>query len=166
MTTTPEVVTSIIVALLVLVGCCGIIIPVLPGSVLILASVLVWAFVVNTTSGWIVFVIVAVCTLAGMASSWLITGRRLKVRGVPNRSLLAGLVVGIVGFFVIPVLGLLIGFAVGLYLAEWARLRDPKLAWQTSWAAIRAAGLGIAIEFSCAAVTGGAYGVGLWLHFH
>ena len=46
--------------------------------------------------------------------------------------MLAGALLGIVGFFVIPVVGLVIGFVVGVYLAEWYRLRDVARAWRAT----------------------------------
>ncbi|MYM19985.1 DUF456 family protein [Brevibacterium sp. 5221] len=158
-------IASLVVALLIVVGCAGIVVPVLPGSALILVSVLVWAIIVGGPEAWAAFAAVAVFTCIGMGASWVITGRRLKARGVPSLSLLAGLAVGVVGFFVLPVVGLLLGFVAGLYLAEWARLGDPRRAWETSWATIRAAGLGIAVEFGCAALAAGAFGIGVWAHF-
>ncbi|RAE62796.1 DUF456 domain-containing protein, partial [Burkholderia multivorans] len=54
-----EIVTSVLVALGILVGCIGIVVPVLPGSILIGIGVLIWAFVIGTPTAWIVFAIVA-----------------------------------------------------------------------------------------------------------
>ena len=45
---------------------------------------------------------------------------------------MAGAVLGIIGFFVIPVMGLLIGFVLGVYLAELANRRDQRLAWTST----------------------------------
>ena len=54
------------------------------------------------------------------------------------------------GVFVLPGFGLPIGFAVGLLLAEWWRLRDLRQAASTSWATIKALGVGILVELGCA----------------
>ena len=48
----------------------------------------------------------------------------MRAADVRTLSLVAGGVLGIVGFFVIPVVGLLIGFVLGVYLAELANRRD------------------------------------------
>src|SRR5690625_5408456 len=63
---------------------------------------------------------------------------------------LVGLASGIVGIFVIPFLGLPIGFLIGLYVSEALRLQDWSKAITSAWVAIKALGVGILIEFSLA----------------
>lgn len=149
---TADIIVTVLAALAMLVGIVGIVVPVLPGSATIAGAALVWAIVVGTGPGWSAFAAITVLVALGMAAGWVLTGRRLKERGIPNRSLLIGGVLAVVGFFVIPVVGLLVGFVAGLWAAEWHRLGDPRQAWDTSWAALKAAGIGILIEFACAAL--------------
>jgi uncharacterized protein len=54
-------------------------------------------------------------------------------------------VLGVVGFFVVPVIGLFIGFVVGVFAAEWRRLGHAR-AWPSTKHALKAAGLSILIE--------------------
>jgi len=72
---------------------------------------------------------------------------------------------GVVGFFVIPVVGLLLGFAVGLFLAELGRQRALKPAVSSSLAALKATGLGMLAEFACASLAAGTWLAGVWIHF-
>ena len=67
---------------------------------------------------------------------------------------------GIVGFFVIPVVGLLIGFVLGVYLAELRRVGSAA-AWPATVHALKAVGLSIVIELvaSLLAATTWALGV-------
>jgi uncharacterized protein len=66
---------------------------------------------------------------------------------VPGRTLLAGGVLGIVGFFVVPVVGVVLGFVLGVYLAELARLgRDG--AWPSTRTALAAVGWSMLIELA------------------
>jgi uncharacterized protein YqgC (DUF456 family) len=160
-----DIITSVLVGLAILVGCLGIIVPILPGSILIAIAVLVWAIVIGGPMAWIVFAVVAVCVAAGMSSSLVLTGRKLKSMEVPNTSVLLGGVLAVIGFFVIPVLGLPIGFVAGLFLAEYARLKDTKTAWTSSWESIKAIGLGAGIEFILALLAAIAYGIGVFIHF-
>lgn len=160
-----DILTSVLVAAAILVGCLGIILPVLPGSILIGIAVLVWAIVIGGPMAWIIFAIVAVFVAGGMSSSLVLTGRKLKTMEVPNTSVLLGGVLGIVGFFVIPVVGLPIGFVVGLFLAEYLRLQEAKLAWDSSWESIKAIGLGTAIEFMLALLAAITFGIGVLIHF-
>ena len=65
---------------------------------------------------------------------------------VPWTSLTLGALLGIVGFFVIPVIGLPIGFVLGVYLTELARLGSAQ-AWTSTRHALAAVGLSMLIEF-------------------
>nr|BFE69415.1 hypothetical protein GCM10020092_027160 [Actinoplanes digitatis] len=56
---------------------------------------------------------------------------------------------GIVGFFVVPVVGLVLGFVLGLWLAERVRL-GPGQAWPSSRQALAAVGLSLLVEFAAA----------------
>ncbi|GAA1560534.1 DUF456 domain-containing protein [Brevibacterium picturae] len=160
-----DILTSVLAGLAILVGCLGIIVPILPGSILIGIAVLVWAIVIGGPMAWIVFAIVAVFVAAGMSASLVLTGRKLKDMEVPNKSVLLGGILGIVGFFVIPVLGLPIGFIAGLYLAEYLRIKEAKEAWDSSWESLKAIGIGAAIEFLLALLAAITFGIGILIHF-
>lgn len=162
---TADIIATTLATLAIIVGVLGIILPILPGSILIGIAALVWAFFIGGTTGWVAFAIIAVLVAVGMTSSWILTGTRLKEKEVPNSSLLIGGVFAVVGFFVVPVIGLILGFVAGLYLAEYSRLRDPRLAWDSSWTAIKAAGIGMIIEFSAAMLALGTFVVANVIHF-
>ncbi len=118
-------VTEVLVALAILVGLVGILVPILPGSILILAALLVWALDIGTTTGWAVFAVATVMLVVGNVVKYTVPGRRLKSSGVPSSTTWAGVALGVVGFFVVPVVGLFIGFVLGVYLAERVRVGGP-----------------------------------------
>ena len=95
-----------------------------------------------------------VFVLAGMAASAVLTGRKLKQHSIPSRSVVVGLVLGVAGMFVIPVVGLFVGFAAGLLLSELQRTRVFGTAVASSWAALKATGLGMIVEFGLACLAG------------
>ena len=66
----------------------------------------------------------------------MVPQQRLRTSGVASRSTIIGGLVGIVGFFVVPVVGLVLGFVVGVYASELQRV-GPRLAWTSTWAAGR-----------------------------
>jgi len=160
-----DILVSVITGVLLVIGALGTIFPILPGSILVIIGLLIWAIVIGGPVGWTVFGIGLLLSGSGMAASALLTGKRLKQREIPNRSILTGAVVGVVGAFVIPVVGLLLGFVLGLYASEWYRLRDPKQAWDASVVAMKSVGLGMLIEFACAGTAIAVWLVGLFLHF-
>jgi uncharacterized protein YqgC (DUF456 family) len=149
---------EVLVGLVVLIGLIGIVVPVLPGVVLVFAAIGVWAFVVGTASAWTVFGIATALLVASGVVKYLWPGRRLKTAGVPTRSIVAGGVVGIVGFFVVPVVGLFLGFPLGVYLAELPRARTSGSAWQSTVHATKAVGLSILVE-----LFGGLLAAGVWV---
>ncbi|WP_432536301.1 DUF456 domain-containing protein [Kineococcus arenarius] len=139
----------VVVALAVAVGLVGVVVPVLPGTVLIGLAVLVWA-VVQGGAAWAFFAGAAALLVAGQVAMYLVPGRRLSRAGIPRSTLLLGGVLGVVGFFVVPVLGLPLGFVLGVFLAELARSSRARLgarsAWSSTVQALKGVGLSVAIE--------------------
>jgi uncharacterized protein YqgC (DUF456 family) len=142
----------LLVGLAIAVGLVGVVVPVLPGALLAWGAILVWALAVGTSTAWAVL---AIATLAiGLAQVFklLVPGRRMRAAGVPRASIVAGGVLAVVGFFAIPVVGLFVGFPLGVYLRERWRLGEHDPAWRSTTAALRAIGLSIAIELAATLV--------------
>jgi uncharacterized protein YqgC (DUF456 family) len=159
-----EIVVSVLCGLAIVVGVAGVVIPVLPGSILIGLSLLAWALWGGAgTTGWVVFSVGVAFVLAGMTASAVLTGRKLKEHRIPSRSVVTGLVFGVVGMFLIPVVGLFVGFATGLLLSESHRTRDIRTAVNTSWAALKATGVGMLMEFGLACLAASTWVIGVWV---
>ena len=141
-------VATVLAAVLVAAGIVGIVLPILPGLLLVVAGVAVWAVSRADALAWTVLGIVVAIVLVGSVVKYLVPGRRLRDSGVPGRTIAAGAVLGVVGFFVIPVVGLLIGFVLGIYLAELARLGGHEAAWPSTRRALAAVGWSIVIEMA------------------
>ncbi|CAM3249052.1 DUF456 domain-containing protein [Nocardioides dubius] len=136
---------ELLCALAIAIGIVGIVVPILPGTLLVLAAVIVWGFHIGGATAWAVVALAIAILGLGTVVKYLVPGRQLKSTGVPATSMLTGAVLGIVGFFVVPIVGIVIGFVLGLYLAEWQRVGE-RAARGTTWAAVRAVGLSILIE--------------------
>ena len=152
-------VTELLVGLAILVGLAGIVVPVLPGSILILGGVLVWAAEDGSNTAWAVFAIATTLLVSGAIVKYTIPGRRLKATGVPHRTIMLGGLLGIIGFFVIPLVGLFLGFVLGVYLVELNRV-GSDLAWPSTKAALRAVGVSILIELTAALLASATWLVG------
>ena len=133
-------------AVLIVIGLVGIVVPVLPGLLLVLAAVFVWSFDTGSPAGWWVFALCAVLYLAGMALQYALPGRRMREAGVRRTTLLLAVLLAVVGFFVIPVVGAAIGFVGGIYLVELGHSRDRYAAWGSTRAALGAVFLSVGIE--------------------
>jgi uncharacterized protein len=142
---------EVLVALAIAVGLAGILVPILPGSVLVLAAILVWAWELGGATAWLIFGMAAVVLVAGGIVKFLVPNRRLKDAGIPASTQWIGAGLGIVGFFVIPVVGLFVGFVLGVYLAEYRRL-GAQAAWPSTKHALKAVGLSILIELAAGVV--------------
>lgn len=142
---------ELLVAAVVLVGLIGIVVPVLPGMLLIAVALFVWALVVGGWA-WSVFAVALLALAVGEVVKYLVAGRSLRSDGIPNRTVMVGGLVGIVGFFVVPVIGLLLGFVVGALAAELVRTQSAGQAWRGAVAALRAAVKTIGIELLFALV--------------
>ncbi|WP_459548361.1 DUF456 domain-containing protein [Nocardia sp. X0981] len=151
---------EIVVGLVILVGLVGIVVPILPGVILIFAAIAVWAFLTGGTTAWVVLAISAVLLIVSGVVKYTWPGRNLKEAGVPNRTLLLGGIAGIAGFFVIPVVGLFVGFVVGVYLAELQRMPDNQQAWRSSKHAVKGVGLSILVELLGALLASGVWVLG------
>jgi uncharacterized protein YqgC (DUF456 family) len=152
--------TEVLVALAIAVGLAGILVPVLPGSVLVLAAILLWAVQTGGGVAWAVFAVAAAFLVAGTVVKYAVPNRRLKHAGIPSSTQWLGAVGGIVGFFVVPVVGLFLGFVVGAYLAERHRV-GARAAWPSTKAALGAVGLSILIELAAALLATATWVVGV-----
>jgi uncharacterized protein len=147
----------VVVGLAIATGIVGIVVPVLPGALLVWAAIAVWALVVGSATAWAVLAVATVMIGGGQVVKLLVPGRRLRDAGVPRRSIVAGVVLAAVGFFVIPVVGFFIGFPLGVYLEERRRLGRHAPAWRSTGEALRAMGLSIVIELTATALAAGAW---------
>jgi uncharacterized protein YqgC (DUF456 family) len=130
------------------IGIVGVVVPVLPGALLVWAAIAVWAFAVGSATAWAVLAVVSVVIGGAQVVKLLVPGRQLRDAGVPRRSIVVGLVLAVVGFFVIPVVGFFVGFPLGIYVEERRRLGPHAPAWLSTRQALRAIGLSILIELS------------------
>lgn len=156
---------TVVCGALIAVGIAGVVVPVLPGSILIIVSLLMWALTVTSTEGWVVFAIGTVLAGAGLGAGVVLTGRTLRQRQIPGRSVTLGVLAGIAGMFVIPVVGLFVGFALGLFASEFARQRNARAALASSLHALKATGLGILAELGLACLAGTTWVIGVWVYF-
>ena len=136
---------TVLVGLVMLVGLAGVVVPLLPGTALVLAAGIGWAVLVveRGTGRWVVVAVMAALFLAGLVLKYALPGRRLA-GALPRRTLLLGAAGAALGFVVLPPLGLLLGGVLGVYLAE--AQRDRANAWRSTVSVQKAVGLGVLAE--------------------
>jgi uncharacterized protein YqgC (DUF456 family) len=153
----------VLVALAIAIGLVGIVLPFLPGTLLIYAAIAVWAFMVGGTVAWVVLGVVTAVLGASLLVKYLWPARRMRAADVSGRTLAAGAVAGVIGFFVIPVVGLVVGFVAGVYLAELAHRRDNRRAWASTVHAVKGVALSMGVELAGGLIATAAWVIGLVL---
>lgn len=134
-----------------LVGIIGVIVPILPGILLVWLTVLAYAIVEGFDAiDWITFgFITLIALIAGTADIWM-TLFGAKRGGASFVSMVYGLIGAIIGFFVLgavaPLIGGLfggiIGYSAGVLLGQYQKQRDWNLAIKASLGGL--AGWGVA----------------------
>jgi len=160
-----QILVTVIAGLLLVVSVVGTVYPVLPGSLLAILTLLGWAWILGSPAAWTCAGIGMGLAIAGWSASAVLTGRALKRQRIPRGTILVAVGAGIAGMFLIPVVGLFVGFGLGLLLAEYARRRDLGSALRASGATLKSTGLGILLEFGCAALAGSVWTLGVIWHF-
>lgn len=150
-----------LIGAVIVVGLIGILVPSVPGALLVVAAILIWASEEATAASWVVFGIAAVAVAVSQVVKYTLPTRRMQDAGVPRSTLLVGAALGIVGFFVIPVIGLFLGFVLGVYAAERRRLADRRSANVATRSALRAVGLSVLIELAGALTAAATWLIGV-----
>jgi uncharacterized protein YqgC (DUF456 family) len=160
-----DVLVTVLAGILLVVAAVGTIYPVLPGSLIAIVTLLVWAWVMGSSAAWVAAAIGSLICVAGWSASAVLTGRKLKQLEVPGWSIAVAAVAGIAGMFLIPVVGIFVGFAVGLLVSEWIRHGEARKAVHYSLQTLKAMGIGVLLEFCLVCVAASVWTIGVIAHF-
>jgi uncharacterized protein len=138
---------DLLVALAIIVGLIGIVIPILPGLILIVGAVVVWAVGQGGGTAWSVALLALVLGGVGSYVKYAIPKKQLNARGVPTRTLVVATLLALIGFFVAPVIGGPIAFVGWIYFSERMRV-GPAEAWPATKASLGAVATSIGIELA------------------
>ena len=150
---------TLLVGLVMLVGLCGVLVPLLPGTALVLAAGLAWALlVVDGGAGrWVVVAAMSVLFVVGAVAKYVLAGQRLSGQ-LSRTTLVCGAAGAVVGVVLLPPIGLVLGGIAGVYLAEARRVGPGAKARQSTVEVLKAIGLGLLAE-----LTAGVLMVATWL---
>lgn len=130
-----------------LVGLAGTILPGLPGLPLIWLGVVgAFALAGMGVAGWVVAVLVTVQLVVGVAAKYVLASTGTPDDRLPRSTLLLAVAGAAVGFFVIPVVGFLIGAVVAVLVAEHRRLGDWESARASTTRLAQRVGIGMVVE--------------------
>lgn len=130
----------ILIGLLMLVGLIGTVLPVIPGTVMILLAALIYGLAEGfQTVGWPTLLVLLVLTLVATSADLWASSVGAKVGGASGWSVVVGLFTGLAGFFFFSLPGSIIGAILGVLVTEILRVGDIKQAlkagsgWMLGW---------------------------------
>lgn len=153
---------EVLLGLAMLVGLIGVVLPIFPGLILIAGAGLVWALAESSLLGWMVFGIMSAAAIAGMILGTSLPARRAAAQGAPPWVVLAGVAGMVIGFFAIPVVGALVGFPAGVFVAEFFRHHQLAEAWRATLDALTTVGVGIAIQLGAGVLMVATWAMAVW----
>ncbi|MFN2135314.1 MAG: DUF456 domain-containing protein [Candidatus Promineifilaceae bacterium] len=136
-----------------LVGIAGIIVPILPGMLLVWLSLLAYAWYTDFAiiSPWVFGLLTILAAVTGLANVWLpLLGA--KKTGAAKRALVLGFVGGIIGTFVMPLIGTVIGYALGIIIGEYLKHQDLRTAVRASVGGVAGWGISAIVELLGASI--------------
>jgi uncharacterized protein YqgC (DUF456 family) len=149
---------ELLIALVMLAGIVGVVVPVLPGLVMVWAAGLVWVWLDGAGPGRIaVGVLLTLLLVVGIVAKYALPARSATGAGAPRSTLLLGVAGAVLGLFLIPVVGVVVGGVGAVFVAELVRLKDASTAWRSTWAVLRAVGVGILVELTAAVLMFGTW---------
>lgn len=165
MTVDLDIVITVVAGILLVVAAVGTIYPALPGSPIAIVTLIAWAWILGSASSWVAGILGALLAVVGWSASAVLTGRKLKQHEVPGVSILVAVIGALVGMYLIPVVGVFVGFALGLFASELVRRQDLRAALTASAQALKATGIGILVEFTMVCLAGSVWMIGVIVHF-
>lgn len=143
--------------LALVIGLVGVLVPVVPGLLVIAVTTVAWAWW-DGGSAWVIASVMLVVLAAGTAAKYVLPSRSLRQAGAPRSTLVLAAVLAVIGFFVVPVIGFLLGGILGVWVGELRRLHDSGAAWTSTWVTLKAIGVGVLLE-----ITAGVVAIAIWV---
>lgn len=151
---------EVLVGLVMLVGLAGVVVPGLPGLGLVWLAALGWVLLDGGGAArWALLGLLTLLALAGTLAPYLLPGRGAKDGGAPWWVLAVGGAGMLLGFFLVPVVGVVLGGVLGVWLAELLRLREAAPAWRSTRSVLTGYGLGVLVQLGAGALMVGSWTV-------
>lgn len=130
----------VLTLVVVLIGLIGIVLPIIPGTILIFLAVFVYALVDGFQAvGWPTLLALGLLTVVATTADIWASSIGAKMSGASGWSVVVGLLGGLAGFVVFSLPGAIIGAILGVLLTEIIRVGDWKQAlkagsgWVIGW---------------------------------
>ena len=153
----------VLVAAVMVIGIAGTVLPILPGLWVIWAAAAVYGVVAGLgTGGWIALAAITALAVAGTASAVYLPQRTAASVGVPWWGQLIALGCAVAGFFIVPVVGVPLGFVVGILVTTIVRERHVAGALNATWATLKAMLLASGVQFTIGLMMMAVWALWVW----
>jgi uncharacterized protein YqgC (DUF456 family) len=165
-----DIVLIILTFLVMLVGMAGVVVPILPDVWLIWLAALGYGLLRQPLfDGWVgalAMVVLTALTALGVIADLVLSHAGAAKGGASWQAILASLALGVVGLFVFPPIGPLVGAVLGLFLVEYLRHdRDARKAWRAVTGYAMGCGASVVARLGIAGLMIVVWGVWVWLAY-
>ncbi len=143
--------SELLIAILMAIGIMGTIIPLIPGIFLVWLAGALWAYFdgADGTRMWLLAAM-TLFAIIGFAAQFVLPAKAATVDSPPKGTLLLGGLSGVIGFFLIPVIGAPLGFLGGVYASYFWNTGNTAQAWTSTIRTAMAFGIALIVQFICA----------------
>ena len=135
---TGDLALAAMVAMVMVVGLAGTVLPILPGLWLIWAAGLVYTILESWDLDGLVFMaVLTALAIAGAVVGVMLPQRQASSVGVPWWGQVVAAACAVLGMFIVPIVGAVVGFVIGIFLVTAARTRELRGSVEASGATIR-----------------------------
>lgn len=152
---------------IMLVGLVGTVLPALPSIELIWLAALAYGVFNHWAFGWSnwnlgLFILITLILIIGEVVIWGLGNLTAKQAGASWPAIALSIVLGIIGMFVIPVIGAIIGAMLGVFIVEFYRRRNWREAVKATTGVLWGAGLSFGAQVVIGLVMMAVWG--LWFY--
>ena len=142
--------SELLIAILMAIGIMGTLIPFIPGLGLVWFAGALWAYFDggDGTRMWLLAVMTLFAVI-GFALQFILPDKAATSDSPPKYTIFIGALAGIVGFFLIPVIGAPIGFLAGVYANYFLNTGNSAQAWSSTIKTAVAFGWAVIAQFVC-----------------
>lgn len=138
-----------LVAAVMVIGLVGVLLPGLPGLILVLGAGVAYGFLFGfTTTAIVVLVFMTVLVIISVIKGLIIPARAASESGASRWSQVWAVVGGVTGFFLIPIFGLILGALAGLILSEFLVKGNWDEAWKATLGTAKGFGVSVLIDLA------------------
>jgi uncharacterized protein YqgC (DUF456 family) len=165
-----DILLIVLTFLVMLVGLAGVVIPVLPDVWLIWLAALGYGLLRQPVfDGWVggvAMVLLTGLTVLGVVADLVLSHAGAAKGGASWQAILASLGLGLVGLFVFPPIGPLVGALLGLFLVEYLRHeKDARKAWRAVTGYAMGCGVSVIARLGIAGTMMAVWGGWVWLAY-